>query len=207
MTILAPTTDIQQPADELLTPFDVLDIQCALQNAAAADATALNAGDRQALALLTYDRQLCKAMPALLIERILDGTYPLPLDELRSRMLLRLVHRLPDVADTDMHEWLATRNADDDCAAERIIAALVSYVASYGNDVGGGHMRLMLDAALLAVARPDLDADDTVRAVHENTFDDDVHAAGTAARDMVAQVQRGRLTAIDDVNEAMAVAL
>ena len=135
-TILAPTTDTTQHTASILTPADVLDIQCALQNAAATDCTTLNTADRQALALLTYDRQTCKALPALLIERILDGTDALPVNERRAGLLLRLIDRLPAVTDDDVDAWLADRDIETPSTVDRIINTLAAYTATRTGDPG-----------------------------------------------------------------------
>lgn len=151
---------LQRRAPEpLLTAHDVLDIQCALQNAAAADTTTLNAADRQSLALLTYDRQTCKSMPAMLIERILDGTYTLPVDERRSHLLLRLIDRLPAVSDADVDAWLAARDVDTPCVADQIITALAGYAASR---IGEPGCDLLVGAlqTVLRVAKPGLPLDE-----------------------------------------------
>ena len=106
MTILAPTPNTRQHAN-LLTGADVLAIEKAIRNVAHYGKQP-DAADRQALALLTYDRHACKALAALLIERILDGTYTLPLDKRCAWLLMRLAWRLPAVSATDEAIYSAT---------------------------------------------------------------------------------------------------
>jgi hypothetical protein len=126
MTILAPTPTTPQHTS-LLTGFDVMAAAEALQHAAASDCTGLSIRDRRALTLLSYDRTVCRALAALLIERVVDGTYPLPVDESRAKLLLRLVDRLPEVPEYVQDQWLAARervdvDADPVNRAVRIIA-------------------------------------------------------------------------------------
>ncbi|UBU09990.1 hypothetical protein [Nonomuraea gerenzanensis] len=205
MTIIAATPTTPQHT-ELLTAFDVLDIQCALQNAAATDTATLNAHDRQALALLTYWDKLPSAT-RVLISWLADPArvdVTLPVTSEVADRLLSIAAELPPVTPEETDAWLAAHDTEP-CDVERMTAALVAYVAEHGSDVGGGHMRLMLNAALLAVARPDITADEAVRMVAEDSLDLNVRRVGTIAHDMVARAQRDRLTAIDD--EAAAVAL
>lgn len=134
-TILAATTDTTQHAAEILAPDDVLDIQCALQNAAATDCTTLSTADRQAFALLTYWDD-CPSIYRLLVTRILDGTLALPLNERASGHLLALIDRLPAVTGDDVDAWLADRDIETPSAVDRIINILAAYTATRAGDPG-----------------------------------------------------------------------
>lgn len=177
MNIIAATPNTTQHTS-LLTSADTLDIQCALQNAAAADTTTLNAADRQALALLTYDRQTCRSMPAMLIERILDGTYTLPLDGRRAVLLLRLIDRLPVASQQDEDVWFAKKDAEETVAhpgvqvddpvqrAERIIATRAARHHDSVGDALKWALRVIVAEMAHAAASPISDAEQY--AAHEH---------------------------------------
>lgn len=177
MTILSPAPTQTQHTDSLLTGVDVLDIEAAIHNVAY-HGVAPTIRDRQALALLTYDRAVCRAMPAMLIERILDGTYTLPLDERRAGLVLRLRDRLPAVSQQDEDAWLAKEDGVETAAqpvepvagpverAERIIAAR----AARHNDSTGDALKwaLRVLVAEMAHAAPSPISDAEQYAAHEH---------------------------------------
>lgn len=113
MTTISPTRSTAQPAEPLLTAFDVLDIAEAIRNAVAYNATSLDVRDRQALALLTYAPGL-RGITRMLASKLANGTALLPLPVALAMHLLDVNDDddlLPE-PDWDVQEsWLAAREA------------------------------------------------------------------------------------------------
>ncbi|MFI7468212.1 hypothetical protein [Nonomuraea sp. NPDC049646] len=147
------TTTTTAPATtqhtSLLTGFDILDIYCALQNAAANDCTSLDKRDRQALALLTYTP--LRGITRMLITKLADGRATLPLTPALATHLLEVA---ADVAASPVtveeeNAWLASRDVETPCVVDQIIGAVAGYTAARHGELG----QQLLDGALQTIIR------------------------------------------------------
>lgn len=180
MTILAPTPDTQQhtspPPGAFPDAFDRLDAAVALQNAAATDCTSLDKRDRQALALLTYLPGL-RGITRMLVTKLANGDARLPLPPALAMHLLDL--------------------------AASILPAPLSPVDRAMHIIAARAARDTSTSSLLRWTLRTLIAE--IRHADPSPIPDTVQqAAHDTADQLVEQVRRDQLTAIDD---AVAVAL
>ncbi|WP_188187973.1 hypothetical protein [Nonomuraea sp. SYSU D8015] len=111
---------------------------------------------------------------------------------------------VPDVASAEIVTAIADLDADGllpEPQPDPALWALAAHNADYGNS---GSQRTMLIAAILA-ANGHATGDDAVELARTNSFDERVREAGRIADDMVKQIRRNKLTAIDDAPTAVAL--
>lgn len=151
--LLTYTAERQQ----MLTAFDVLDIQCALRNAAAADTYQLSPADQQALALLTYWGGLADDYRDNLAW-LLTGPAMFPVGRHTSAYLLTLIDLLPEVSEQDVDDWLADRDAETPCVVDRIVTALATDAATRIHQPAG-HVLYGALQTVIRIGRPELPLD------------------------------------------------